>query len=444
MCGILYSSFPLSNEEIEKSEFNVIRRGPDHKKAETINNQTYAHYLLHITGKKTPQPLRSGDSVLVYNGEVYNYENFGSFPSDGLAILQAFNESGVEGLRMLDGEFSGVISQNGHVFVFRDTFGTKPIFLGEDERGIVLSSYASQLRSLGFSRCAKLPVNTILDIDLKNNTTTPHPYRQFDLIQRKKNFDDWEKAFYASIEKRTKNRCVQYFIGLSSGYDSGLISCILNELGIDYQSYSILAAEDEGTLRARGERAPQNEFFRLSQGEYMRQKRFLQMHCEPYTTPPRPTRTNGYSVLEDKGAVGTGVICEKAKQAGCKVYISGQGSDEILSDYGYRGEMAPGFLHSTIAGHFPPDLERVFPWENVFGGTQEEFLAKDENVGGTYGLECRYPFLDFDLVQEFLWLHQDLKNSNYKSPIFDMLTKREYPLAPKGLYGKVGFRANKF
>jgi len=442
MCGILYSSFPLSNEEIEKSEFNVIRRGPDHKQIENIDGQTYVHYLLHITGDKTPQPLKLNDSVLVYNGEIYNHEHFGEFSSDGFAILKAFEEEGASGLQQLDGEFSGIITKDSHVFVFRDTFGTKPIFLGRDKRGIVLSSYVSQLSALGFSNCLKIPVNSILDIDIKNDTISSIPYKSFDLKQHKKNFDDWENAFYSSIKKRTQNNRVKYFIGLSSGYDSGLISCILNELSVDYNSYSILAAEHEATLRARGNLAPHNEFLHLTEREFLEQKKFLYSTCEPFTTAPRSTRTNGYSVLEDKGAIGTGIICEKAKSAGCKVYISGQGSDEILSDYGHKGLVAPGFLHSTIAGNFPPDLSRIFPWENVFGGTQEEFLAKDENVGGTYSLECRYPFLDFDLVQEFLWLDNDLKNSNYKAPIFNMLSNKNYPLAPNGLYGKVGFRAN--
>lgn len=442
MCGILYSSFPLSDEEVAQSETRVLRRGPDHRSLERIEGHTYAHYLLHITGDKTPQPLHLEDSTLIYNGEIYNHERFGDFSSDGFAILEAFNSSGVDGLRLLDGEFAGIISKGNHVYVFRDTFGTKPIFLGQDERGIALSSYVSQLMALGFSNCSKVPVNCILDINLKDNTISPQPYREFSLNQHKRSFDDWEKAFYSSLQKRTKNKQVKYFIGLSSGYDSGLISCMLNELNIDYCSYSILAAEHEETLRSRGDRAPHNEFIHLTEEEYNTQKKFLYDHCEPYVTPPRATRANGYSVLEDKGAVGTGIICKKAKARGCRVYISGQGSDELLSDYGYGGMMAPGFLHSTIAGHFPPDLERIFPWENVFGGTQEEFLAKDENVGGTYGLECRYPFLDFDLVQEFLWLHHDLKNSNYKAPIFNVLTKKGYPVAPNGIYGKVGFRAN--
>ena len=442
MCGFLYASFKIDEELIKKSEDRIQRRGPDYTNVEYIEGETFVHYLLHITGDKTTQPLRSNDSKLVYNGEVYNYKDFGNFKSDGYSILEAYNSEGIVGIQKLDGEFSGVIKDKDTLILFRDTFGTKPMFMSWDDRGICISSYTSQLQSLGFVNISTVPLNSIISLNLKTQNMSTTEYRTFNLKQHKDSFDDWEQAFYNAMQKRTNNTQVSYFIGLSSGYDSGLISCFLNELKVDYRSYSILAAEDATVLRDRGALAPHNEFIHLTQQEYETQKTFLENHCEPFTTPPRRTRANGYSVLKDKGAIGTGIVCEKAKQAGCKVYISGQGSDEILSDYGHNGRIAPGFLHSTIGGHFPPDLTTVYPWENFYGGTQEEFLAKDENVGGTYGLECRYPFLDFDLVQEFLWLRNDLKNANYKSPIFHVLTKRNFPIAPNGLFSKVGFRAN--
>ena len=65
-----------------------------------------------------------------------------------------------------------------------------------------------------------------------------------------------------------------------------------------------------------------------------------------------------------------------AKKDGCRVYLSGQGSDEIICDYGFDGKKAKGFLHSTFSGRFPHNLESIFPWENFFGGTQQEFLQK--------------------------------------------------------------------
>ena len=54
-------------------------------------------------------------------------------------------------------------------------------------------------------------------------------------------------------------------------------------------------------------------------------------------------------------------------------------------------------------------------------------MSKEEFVGGNYGIETRYPFLDRDLVQEFLWLDVSLKNSSYKSAVESYLKKNNYP-----------------
>jgi len=41
-------------------------------------------------------------------------------------------------------------------------------------------------------------------------------------------------------------------------------------------------------------------------------------------------------------------------------------------------------------------------------------------------LEGRYPFLDRAVVQEFLWLTADLKNSVYKNVLDNYLTMHNY------------------
>jgi len=60
----------------------------------------------------------------------------------------------------------------------------------------------------------------------------------------------------------------------------------------------------------------------------------------------------------------------------------------------------------------------------------------DEYVTGSFGIEGRYPFLDPEVVQEFLWLASAAKNSIYKRPIHDYLSKYQYPFLPNF---KVGF-----
>jgi asparagine synthetase B (glutamine-hydrolysing) len=76
---------------------------------------------------------------------------------------------------------------------------------------------------------------------------------------------------------------------------------------------------------------------------------------------------------------------------------------------------------------------RVF----VFGSTQAAYLAKEEYVAGSYGIEARYPFLDKRVVQEFLSLGRALKNSNYKSVLRNLFEQLQYPYAADEKYGFV-------
>jgi hypothetical protein len=43
-------------------------------------------------------------------------------------------------------------------------------------------------------------------------------------------------------------------------------------------------------------------------------------------------------------------------------------------------------------------------WKNFYFGTQEIYLLKEESLTGGFGLEGRFPFLDKNVIQEFLWL----------------------------------------
>jgi asparagine synthetase B (glutamine-hydrolysing) len=119
------------------------------------------------------------------------------------------------------------------------------------------------------------------------------------------------------------------------------------------------------------------------------------------------------------------LICDQARSEGFKIYLSGSGADEIISDYGYGGNKI--FPHSNFGGLFPEDLSTIFPWASFYGSTMQSYLAKEEYVSGSYGIEGRYPFLDRDVVQEFLWLTADLKNSKYKSCIDEYLMRNQYP-----------------
>ena len=137
---------------------------------------------------------------------------------------------------------------------------------------------------------------------------------------------------------------------------------------------------------------------------------------------------------DDYGSKWLSYVCSNAKNDGVKMYLSGMGADELFSDYGFNGTKI--FNHSNFGGLFPDKLESIFPWNSFYGSSMESYLAKEEYIGGSYGLEARYPYLDVNVVQEFLNLTPKLKNLIYKSVIDNYLTKHNFPFC-KG--EKLGF-----
>jgi asparagine synthetase B (glutamine-hydrolysing) len=141
----------------------------------------------------------------------------------------------------------------------------------------------------------------------------------------------------------------------------------------------------------------------------------------------------GTNTHTDSGAQGLFEICKIADKNNLRVYLSGSGADEIYCDYGFRGHKI--FRHSNFGGLYPDNLRAIFPWPSFFGSSMRSYLMKEEYVAGAFGIEGRYPFLDFALVQEFLNLKASVKNSSYKSPIAYYLKQSKFPFTENEKHG---------
>jgi len=505
MCGIIATSRGIENLP-HIIEF-LKHRGPDATNHIEVNGVNFVHTLLSMTGPVTLQPFVSKDrtKVALFNGEIYNYKDFGDYGSDGECLLGLYDNYGTEMITHLDGEYAViVIDFSKDLLIFStDVFSIKPLWFAKDNGEFGLSSYESCLERLGFKNPIQIEANstyifklsTLEKIERKNVYT-------FDLKQFKNTYDDWGKAFSNAIKKRTNNIKHGIFIGLSSGYDSGAIACELEKQKVNFAAYSIIGSEKEDTINARLERTADPRLIELKQEEFLGARERLKRNCEEYLMRidngeqdwlddiineleplekkleyplkilneelgwynekswfidcaevqrlrnyrdtlnariPRLEkaivyRKTGQVLTNDNGAIGMAYICNQGKSEGQLIYLSGSGADEIFSDYGFEG--IKHFRHSTIGGKFPEDLETVFPWKNFYDNTQRAYLMKEEYVSGAHGIEGRYPFLDTQVVQEFLWLSPELKNSNYKSVLHDYLKENNYPFDEKQ---KVGF-----
>jgi asparagine synthetase B (glutamine-hydrolysing) len=230
--------------------------------------------------------------------------------------------------------------------------------------------------------------------------------------QHKTSYDDWLKAFSKAIEKRAVEWC---FMGLSSGYDSGAISKELSKQGIQFKIFASPNNENTAILYKRLGYLGDWEVVNMTKESWQIYHDFLKGKINEIA-------------LADRASMGVASMFNSAANDGLKVCISGQGGDEIYSDYALFPKQ------STLKGVYPDALTE---WPNFREHMQREYLNELEEIAALYGIEVRYPFLDIDLTQEFLWLSPELKNKNYKAPIYEYLVKNKVPFE-KGI--KHGFR----
>ena len=443
MCSFIFSSKEPTSDANHLSQL----RGPDETKMMEINGHYFLHNLLSITGEFTPQPFveEERETVAMYNGEIYNA---GDYPSDGYVLITRYFQFGFRMPCHLDGEFALCLVdyRNQKILLSTDVFATKPLWWCIDDGQIGVASYESALLELGFREPKKVPANTRMLIGFDPHTRTYHIEQKesvfdFDLEQSKDSFTDWNHAFEDSIKKRTENCREKIFIGLSSGYDSGSIACELRRQKVPHTAYSLTGTENMMVMERRNAMFNDNSthnIYTLPEQQRGPCVEHIRDRVEPFKNTIHSTSSDyneyGMDIIGDHGAGSLVYICDKAIRDGNKVYLSGSGADEIFSDYGFQG--VKKYAHSNFGGQFPDDLNTIFPWASFYGSSQETYIAKEEHVAGSFGIETRYPYLDKYVVQEFLSLTPELKNSKYKSVLYNYLSKNNYPFSENE---KIGF-----
>ena len=437
-------SFLFSNKEPTSDANHLMRfRGPDETKMIEVGGFHFLHNLLSITGEFTVQPFvdEEREVVAMYNGEIYNAQGY---PSDGHVLITRYFQYGFRMPTMLDGEFAICLVdyRNRKILLSTDVFATKPLWCCVEDGKIGVASYESALLELGFKKPSKMPANTtaLIDLDTLEIDQTGTVY-EFDLEQTKDSFSDWTHAFEESIKKRTQNCREKIFIGLSSGYDSGSIACELRKQGVMHTAYSLTGTENMLVMKRRSDLFGENGLhclYTLPEHQRGPLVTHIRSRVEPFKNTIYSSSSeyneHGMDIVDDHGAGSLTYICDKAIHDGNKVYLSGSGADEIFSDYGFQG--VKKYAHSNFGGQFPDDLSTIFPWASFYGSSQETYIAKEEHVAGSFGIETRYPYLDKYVVQEFLSLTPELKNSKYKSVLYNYLTQNNYPFCENE---KIGF-----
>ncbi len=180
MCGIVgftHKNRPPRPEHIREATSCLIHRGPDQQGVYESRHVSLGAVRLKIVDLVSgDQPMRSedGDTVQVYNGEIYNYAELRTelealghrflTDSDTEVVLHAFLQWNTDCFRRLRGMFAVALwcQSRKRLVLARDRMGIKPLYIcvkGEDIyfsselKGILCHSEIDRTMDLGALNC---------------------------------------------------------------------------------------------------------------------------------------------------------------------------------------------------------------------------------------------------------------------------------------------------
>ena len=363
-------TFSITNiKDFDNSQLKL--GGPTLTNQITLNEITFTHNLLAVTGKVTPQPVKSGGLYFMLLGEIYNYDK--SLPSDIWFVIQQYNKYGSRFVDYLDGEYLVVVFDDKMVQFFSDPWSSRQVYYWSEEDKFYYGT---------------LPYKNSVRVIPRKNV-------DWNFSQHKLDFNDFIQAFEEAVLKRWHKDAILSFSG---GIDSSAIAVCLakHDIKFDAVMMQFNDVEDHKTVN--------------SVAQFCHNKMNLHVVKD---------RVN----IENRSMFQLAQIIKNMRNK--KVVIQGNGADEIISNYSNKR------INPLPKNYWKENLKSMFPWEHFYDGQMRKVLDYKETAFLQYGLELRNVFLDKKLVQEWFNVHHVLKNSVDKAPLVYYLKKHNIHIPDK-------------
>ncbi|HKY71737.1 MAG TPA: asparagine synthase (glutamine-hydrolyzing) [Nitrospira sp.] len=381
MCGftgfIAEATAAPSSESLQRAVTHLLPRGPDGSGIFKRDWIGLGHTRLAIIdpSQAAHQPMvdHSGRYVLVYNGEIYNYQELYSrycididdgtvnAASDTAVLLAMYKLMGKACLEHLNGMFAFAIADLEHrtLFMARDRFGEKPLYWRKCGKGLLFGSEIRSLVALRPELSWQVDVESLALFHLMGSIPPPrtiyehvHALGPGHWLEADANGYVSQGAYwslescsqaspeqsasisYAEVCHETQSRLfqaaqsrmvsdVEVGLFLSGGFDSGALLGLLHALKrtpvrticLDFEEsrYSEFSAAQ---TTARAFESP--------------------LHRHIITGDDFLTGLEGFFHCMDQPTIGgynTYFVCRAAKALGIKAWVSGVGGDELFGGY---------------------------------------------------------------------------------------------------------------
>jgi asparagine synthase (glutamine-hydrolysing) len=330
--------------------------------------------ILDLTDNAS-QPMHSPDGryVLIYNGEIYNFQDLRAgleaaghtFTSTGdtEVLLRGLAHHGQAFLERLNGIFAFALwdRKERELLLARDQLGVKPLYYTEPAPGTLL--FASEIKTL----CAHAGVRREADLKaLQEHLAYCHASGERTALQGVKRLPPgsllrWSASQRKAVVRRYWQPCFEEHalqsrekaaeelrqlldaathrqlvsdvpVGsfLSGGLDSSLVTAFARRrVGPSFQCYTITYSSKENILDGADEDAPHARRVAKALGLQLQE-----IEIRPEVTSHWPRLIHHLDEpIADPAAISCYLISKLARERGTTVLLSGQGGDELFCGY---------------------------------------------------------------------------------------------------------------
>jgi len=410
MCGIIGG---YNINDINRGLDAINHRGQDHRDIKQIESVSFGHVRLSImdTSDLSNQPMTVGETTIIFNGAIWNFREIREdliktynikFNTDGdtEVLAHLLDREGLSSLDKIQGMFAVAWTKgNNDITIARDRHGEVPLHYSLLENSLfphfVFCSEIKGLRALGIDNSIinmLQPGSYIRTTNLDSIKTEKGLW--YDIRQNIKtnlftDRDSASKHIKTLVEKGSIERTVSAVPVcslLSGGVDSSVITLAAMQNIPNLVSYIAVYNEKSKDLKCARD---VSEMLNIE---------LIEVKVEPPTVDDVKDIINTIE-MKYKAQVEIAWPCIKLAQRiasdGFRVVLSGEGSDELWASYGmsYHGIKTHGW-----------DEYRI----KLFGSQERKNFARCNKIFMKYGVECRLPFLNTELVETALGMKQDI------------------------------------
>jgi len=425
-----------SQNNIYNSFSRGYKRGPDNSTIE-FKQFCIGFHRLSINGldSLSNQPIKKNKLILICNGEIYNYKYLYSkintvqqTNSDCEIIMDLYEKYGIEhAITMLDGVFAFVLidnrTENTKVFVCRDPYGVRPLFVLYDNS--VPIGFSSEMKTLidlkknNSLRIEHFKPNTCKEYVNDITNTTYYEINKFSIVSNsimsiidnnmkpiEYYLNSIKSLFINAVSKRVNNTDRKVACLLSGGLDSSIVTSIVSRITeTPLETYSIGLEGGEDLIYAKEVAdflGTKHHEVIVTEDDFFNAIQEVIYNIESYDTTTVRASVGNYLVSK--------YISEHSD---AKVILNGDGSDELMGGYLYMHYCKDDM-------EFDYETKRLL--KNIF---QYDVLRSDKSISSN-GLEPRTPFLDKTFVQYYLSIPIEYRNHNNKNQMEKFLFRKSF------------------